>query len=785
MPKKKSTTTKKKSKVTSAKDMVKKAKEPKVKVETKKIKVLAYMDSPVVQTGFGRVSREILTRLQDTGLFDIVVVGLNDRGEYHEQRNKFKIIPCPDLKDDPYGYQVFIKALKDERPDVVFAMNDIWVFTGFPENKNVDWFKEAITKVAPGTPVVCYFTIDGHPNAPEWDAFIRWLTVPVVMSDFGEKTVLETAPDIKSKIMKAYHGSGTKYFYPLSSQEKEEARKELSKGRIGPDGFIIGVVSRNQPRKNLPTLIHAFKKFNNGYYICPECGYYVSDADKYCEICLLDRKEVENGEYVEGVRDSYLYLHMAMRDVRGYKLDKIINDNRVTNILFRQDHNVAQGVSISDLNRIYNAIDVFCQPTFAEGYGLPPIEAACAGTPVIATKTTTMTEMFENGRGELVNADSVYVLADAGHCRKHHISEAGLIAAFRKLYEDKELRKEYGKKGRAFALTRTWDGAADVMGRAIIEAETFRVKVDEYFTDAQKPKFLVINTDGNPENLLSQIPLLKSLSKQNDAEVVCITDDTFSSVLEGLDFVKASFGARYAKANKQEMDRKRIQIINLSGVWDSFRQSVFPNISLSQDALYCNKYGFRSDGKYRFRPSKEEKTKAQKMLGKGKATKIFVSTSGTEENLYPFEFWAKVLEFLSKQKGKIKVFTDMVGHDPEEHESVVSVSDLSMREQLVLAKYCDIVVSCDNIFLMLGEYFDGIKIGVSSGGDIKSKYDYEDLTVISREGQEFQCWPCNRIMGVPCKKTGQKFSECAAHIRPEEIVGMILTAIKQKVGEKE
>ena len=755
------------------------------KQEKKKIKVLAYMDSPVVQTGFGRVSREILTRLQATKKFDIVVVGLNDRGEYHEQRNNFKIVPCPDLKDDPYGHGELVRTIQKENPDVIFAMNDIWVFTGFEENKNKNWFANLIDNVAPGTPVVCYFTVDGHPNAPEWDDFIRWLTVPVIMSDYAKQTISETAPDVVDSLMTAYHGSSVDYFYPLSEKDKLAARHELSRGAVKPEDFLITVVSRNQPRKNLPTLLHAFKKFNEGYHICPECKYPNSDVDRFCEICGASRNEVEKGEYVTGVGNAFLYLHMAIRDMRGFKLDKIIGDNKIQHVLFRPRHDIAQGVEIEDLNRIYNASTVFCQPTYAEGYGLPPIEAACAGTPVIATRTTTMIEMFENGRGELVRPDSVMVLADAGHCRKHNISEVELIKSFQKLYNDSELREQYSQKGREFALTRTWDGASKVMTKAIVEASKRTVYLHTHYSDKPGPKYLIVNGDNNPENILHEIPLLKGLSRKNEnTEIVCVSEDRAATLLDGLDFVTASFGTRYSKANKETMQKKGIMVINLSNIWDAYQKAVFPNTTVTADQLYCSKYGIESDRKFRFRPTLEEKKKVQKLFGKKKRTRIFIGTAGLPEHIYPFGHWTKLLEFLSAQDKTIEVYTDMTSHNPEKHKSIKCISTFPLREQLVIAKYCDIVVSCENIFLMLGEYFDGIKIGISAGQDLKKKYDYADFTEISRGGKEFECWPCTRINGVPCRKNNKAKSECAMHIRPEEIVGVILKAMKKREGEK-
>jgi hypothetical protein len=51
------------------------------------IKLLWHGDSPVVRTGFGRVSYEVLKRLHATGKYKIYVAGINDKGDDDEMRH--------------------------------------------------------------------------------------------------------------------------------------------------------------------------------------------------------------------------------------------------------------------------------------------------------------------------------------------------------------------------------------------------------------------------------------------------------------------------------------------------------------------------------------------------------------------------------------------------------------------------------------------------------------------------------------------------------------------------
>jgi glycosyltransferase involved in cell wall biosynthesis len=747
-----------------------------------KIKVLWYGDSPVVQTGFGRVSREILNRLHDTGKYEIIVCGLNDLGEPSEYRSKFKIYSVVDLKEDPYGFKVLPMVIQRENPDVILTLNDIWVYTGFPENNNVDWFKKIIASTKPSLPVVCYFTIDGRPNAPEWDDFIRWVDVPIVMSDYGEQTVLETASDVKNKLIKAYHGSASDYFYPLSQEEKTKAKKEvLGNIPLTDNTYLIGCVSRNQPRKNIPTLLYAFKKYVDGYWICPKCGYYVSESDSYCEICTTSIEEItKNGKFIDGNNNAYLYLHMAIRDARGFKLDRLIRDNKIRHVITGMNHDVAHGVSIDTLNRIYNSFDVFVQPTYAEGYGLPPIEAASAGCAVIATNSTTMVEMFKDGRGELVLPDSVLTLADAGQCRKHNISEKGLVAAFDKLYKNPELRKEYREKAREFALSRTWDEAAKIMDESIQKANSLTVNVDEYFTEKKGQKTVLVNTSWNPEEILSIIPLARALGK--DGEVVCIVNDQYKRLLDGFDSINASIGLRHSILRKDVLVKYGARIINTTGAYEKYALAIYPNVDFNSSGFYCNKFGVQSTTKPKLGTTSEESEYVKSMLSKyeGKKT-IFVGTSGLQDNIYEFNKWSNVIEIISSIENVV-IFTDLVDKKIEKHkDNVVFMGYENIKDQLLIAKNVDYLVTTDNVFLILAEGFNNKKvIALASGSDLKKKYDIDNMIMVANNSVPFNCWPCNRPFGTKCQLSKSEISACINNIQYEEIIGAIIGAIKEE-----
>jgi len=54
-------------------------------------------------------------------------------------------------------------------------------------------------------------------------------------------------------------------------------------------------------------------------------------------------------------------------------------------------------VSPERLNELYNLADVFIFPSRFEGFGLPPLQAMAAGTPVVASKATSLPEVIGEG----------------------------------------------------------------------------------------------------------------------------------------------------------------------------------------------------------------------------------------------------------------------------------------------------------------------------------------------------------------------------------------------------
>ncbi len=91
-------------------------------------------------------------------------------------------------------------------------------------------------------------------------------------------------------------------------------------------------------------------------------------------------------------------------------------------------------VAAEELPLWYSAADLFCYPSFYEGFGLPPLEAMACGTPVITSNVSSLPEVVGDA-GLLVDPHDAQALAQAieqvlgDHALHERLRHAGLERA--------------------------------------------------------------------------------------------------------------------------------------------------------------------------------------------------------------------------------------------------------------------------------------------------------------------------------------------------------------------
>jgi glycosyltransferase involved in cell wall biosynthesis/ADP-heptose:LPS heptosyltransferase len=745
--------------------------------------ILWHGDSAAVRTGYGRVTFEILMRLYLTGKYKIVNVGINDKGldDPVKRLPNFEVFPLPYIKEDPYGSQILPKILSETKPDIIISINDIWTWTGDERaGRRENWFLQYIRRFAPYTPWIGYFPIDGRPLDDAWIHLMQNMNRAITYSQFGVNTILAHAPE--QDIYLIHHGIDNKVFKPVPDSVIQQFREHLG---VKPGTFMVGCVSRNQPRKNVPKLLQAFKLFHDGYNICAGCGTYrhKDDLFKDCELC----GSTEIKETVEGYSDSVLYLHMNVFDIRGYNLVKIIRDYDMSDyVIVRPGHNIAKGVPEPELNLIYNAMDVHFLPTYAEGFGLPILEAMAAGTPNIVTRTTAVSEMIEEGGGIAVPGCDYIVLADTGHCRKPLIDLKGAVNALHKMASDVEFRKAQGRKGVEYASKRSWDDMAKQFDDIITEVLAEQIPINEAFSAEHNMKVMIILENGDAGDMLALTPVIHKLRANIGAEVALCIPDAYHAIFEHNNDIHRIISPKHLKIEKVGGN---VKILRLDGQLQKYEEATRPYVDRSNVDIYlhaANMYDPKEElPKLKYIVTKEERKFARDFIQDklGHNNVIGICSYGHDScGIWPMESWAKFTKRVQKDGIGVLSFAET----PHELEGTINISRLPLRQQIALLSECKVMVASDNPLLMFAGMFGVPIVGLFGPSDAIAHVPImtEDSAILTG-GAFVKCIPCWKNPNQPCMVTRMQQGACMEKISAGTVYAKVRTILKGREKKDE
>ena len=200
-------------------------------------------------------------------------------------------------------------------------------------------------------------------------------------------------------------------------------------------------------------------------------GRYGLDADDFVVFFNFDFESWVGRKNPEGVMRAFA---QAFRDVANAKLvfktmnarkyqDQLCSLERMAATLGIDDRFITINTYIptADLYGLTNACDVYLSLHRGEGFGLGIAEAMSLGKPVVVTDYSSTTEFCNRDNAFVVPCKIVSVPKDnAPHPNYLFVktwAEPDLDVAaahLRRLYEDKDLRKRIGEKGRTFIASR-------------------------------------------------------------------------------------------------------------------------------------------------------------------------------------------------------------------------------------------------------------------------------------------------------------------------------------------
>ncbi len=370
----------------------------------RKKKILFVTEFSELSTGYSVYTKNVLGYLSKVPNFEVAELACYvDRNNQAINNVPWKVYPNKPLKEDAefaaysgntaaqFGDQSFNAVLLDFEPDIVMDIRDWWMFEFEQRSPFRDFFHWSIMP-----------TVDAKPQDPQWVNTYATADSVFTYSEFGRDVLRSQCDDIKF-IDIASPAADAQVFKPLD----KHAHKQ-SCGLSG-DSFIIGTVMRNQKRKLYPDLLASFRK-------------------------ILDETHRD---------DIFLYCHTYYPDI-GWDIPSLLNDHNLSSrVLFtykcktcqavtpdffndgvqickncgnftNQLAGISNSVDSKQLADIYNLFDVYVQYANSEGFGMPQLEAAYCGLPVVSVNYSAMESVIKNIDGIPLEPLSFYKECETG-----------------------------------------------------------------------------------------------------------------------------------------------------------------------------------------------------------------------------------------------------------------------------------------------------------------------------------------------------------------------------------
>jgi glycosyltransferase involved in cell wall biosynthesis/ADP-heptose:LPS heptosyltransferase len=298
-------------------------------------------------------------------MFDIACVGINHFDEHIEkafegrQEVPYKVFIGADMVGNPnqqlgvkdrMGRGKTISMLRRGGIDVFWMMRDLWDMV--VPGENFETFFPLHIQLAKENGhnfrVVSHFPLE-YQLQPGWAQILEQM-------DYGYCFTRGGIPQLQpwsDRIKWCPQGADADTYRQLRNFDRRKFR--LERMRLpDPDCFVVLNVNRNQPRKDVPATIQAFRLF---------------------------KQQVMH----QGGPRPVLWMHMRPDDNFG-DARQIVEENGLRidyDVVFPPYFNVGTGWTEEELNMLYNAADIFISTSVAEGFGLTCVEAGMAGCPTL------------------------------------------------------------------------------------------------------------------------------------------------------------------------------------------------------------------------------------------------------------------------------------------------------------------------------------------------------------------------------------------------------------------
>ena len=423
----------------------------------RKKRILFCSEATFLNTGYATYTREILNYLYNTGKYDLAEMA--SYGERNDKRAEnipwkfYGVVPdgnCSQEEKNQYhnhptaqfGELMFEPVCLDFKPDIVCDIRDFWMLDFQDRSPFRPFFKWCIMP-----------TVDARPQARQWISTYQSADACLTYSEWAGD-VLKTQSGGKINYLGISPPSAHEAYRP---QDKKQIRTSMG---LDQNCFIIGTVMRNQRRKLYPDLFEAFNILLSK----------VENPEKYFLYCHTSYPDLgwDIPELLQqyGLSSKVYFTYICGQTGKPFVslFRGAVTQSPYTNKYGSTLSNVKNGAEYEDLSRIMNMFDLYVQYANCEGFGLPQVEAAACGVPVMATDYSAMESVVRNLDGIPVKPKALYKELETGCFRAVPDNElaAKLMIDFFNLSEQEridrglrtrsqfELHYQWNKSGKAW-----------------------------------------------------------------------------------------------------------------------------------------------------------------------------------------------------------------------------------------------------------------------------------------------------------------------------------------------
>lgn len=344
------------------------------------MRILIVGANPFMSSAYGNICRYIATTLSLK--HQVLVFGEGWQGTLCRV-GKFTLLPCQinsEGKDKTSGAYRVIQAIHRYKPHAVLTIGDMLVLDYFSRFKRRPFW-------------IAHFPVDSEPYRNIELPIIRRADIRVIPSKYGVK------------VLRDFHKMKSYYIpHPVAQEfkpiDKMKARKIFG---FKKKHTIFGYVGTNSRRKEIPRLMEAFAN-----------------------------------EFKKN-KDVKLWLHTVRWDDRGWNLPYLAEFFGIKKQVFFTPYLDYFNVTPTELNVVYNSLDVHCLTSSAEGFGMPIAESMKVGVPNIVTDYSASPEIMGKGG---IKVPYTLKFLDGFASYKALVDIPKLQVAMRSLYDNPSLRKE-------------------------------------------------------------------------------------------------------------------------------------------------------------------------------------------------------------------------------------------------------------------------------------------------------------------------------------------------------